>query len=231
MGKMGAVASGGHTVLFVSHNTAAIEALCDRGVVLENGCVAFCGNQAEAVAQYHRASAGTGGEGRFSPAAGREPGAPPRARIVGATIANLESGEIGQVPAGGRVQVRVDCFASEPIDRPGLGIGIDSAGGQRIVTLHTNHDPTLLRRGRVRGAFSFSCTVELPLVPGNYTIKLNLESAEQTVHTVNQAMHFNILPAYGSAGRIGRGIVLCRQAWSLDIPGKLGRPSVMEDAG
>ena len=45
IGKMHDVANGeGRTVLFVSHNMAAVKSLCKKGVVMENGQVAFKGN-------------------------------------------------------------------------------------------------------------------------------------------------------------------------------------------
>src|SRR5512134_174745 len=37
LGKMGEVAKGGRTVLFVSHNMAAVSALCNKGILLEDG--------------------------------------------------------------------------------------------------------------------------------------------------------------------------------------------------
>src|SRR3954463_15583574 len=40
IGKMSAVARGGRTVVFVSHNMAVIQSLCKRGIVLEGGAVA-----------------------------------------------------------------------------------------------------------------------------------------------------------------------------------------------
>jgi len=40
LGKMSQVAKGGRTVLFVSHNMAAIEFLCHRSIVLKNGMLA-----------------------------------------------------------------------------------------------------------------------------------------------------------------------------------------------
>jgi lipopolysaccharide transport system ATP-binding protein len=43
LGKMEAVSKGGRTVLFVSHNMAAIENLCRTGVVLDRGRVDFIG--------------------------------------------------------------------------------------------------------------------------------------------------------------------------------------------
>lgn len=37
IGKMGDVAKGGRTILFVSHNMAVMQSLCKRGILLENG--------------------------------------------------------------------------------------------------------------------------------------------------------------------------------------------------
>ena len=53
IGKMQDVSKGeGRTVLFVSHNMAAVKNLCTRGVVLENGTLAFDGTTDEAVNYY-----------------------------------------------------------------------------------------------------------------------------------------------------------------------------------
>ncbi len=41
LGEMGDVAHDGRTVLFVSHNMTAVNALCKRGVVLEQGNIGF----------------------------------------------------------------------------------------------------------------------------------------------------------------------------------------------
>ncbi len=234
LGKMSAVASGGHTVLFVSHNTAAIESLCDRGIVLEGGSIAFAGSKSEAVTWYHRTIAGAELEGRFSPDAEPEHEVTGvfGPRIVDAIIKDVETGQIGQVRAGGSMQVRVECFASDTLDRPGLGIGIDSAGGQRIVTLHTNHDPSLRQPAKILGSFAFVCTIELPLAPGSYTVELNVESADQTVHRVKAAMRFTVLSTdYYGSGKLGRGVVLCRQAWSLDSKQTRSDSATQRDAG
>src|SRR3970040_338086 len=45
IGKMQDISrSGGRTVLFVSHNMAAVKSLCTRGIVLENGSSVFSGD-------------------------------------------------------------------------------------------------------------------------------------------------------------------------------------------
>lgn len=53
LGKMGQVSKGeGRTVLFVSHNMAAVKQLCNKGIVLKNGELVFDGSQIEAVNHY-----------------------------------------------------------------------------------------------------------------------------------------------------------------------------------
>jgi lipopolysaccharide transport system ATP-binding protein len=52
VGKMGEIAQQGRTVLFVSHNMAAIVELCQRGLVLENGKIGFEGTAGESVNYY-----------------------------------------------------------------------------------------------------------------------------------------------------------------------------------
>ena len=53
IGKMQDVSRGeGRTVLFVSHNMAAVRSLCQRGIVLDNGGMAFDGTAEEAITHY-----------------------------------------------------------------------------------------------------------------------------------------------------------------------------------
>ena len=52
LGKVQDIATAGRTVLFVSHNMAAVENLCGRGVVLEKGKVIFEGEKSAAVSHY-----------------------------------------------------------------------------------------------------------------------------------------------------------------------------------
>lgn len=55
LGKMKDVSvNDGRTVLFVSHNIAAIKTLCTQGVVLQNGTVSYSGNALGAVEYYQK---------------------------------------------------------------------------------------------------------------------------------------------------------------------------------
>ncbi len=52
LGKMGDVAKEGRTVLFVSHNMAAIQRLCNLGIVLDAGKIVYKGHIEQAIAAY-----------------------------------------------------------------------------------------------------------------------------------------------------------------------------------
>ena len=55
IGKMQDVSKGGgRTVLFVSHNMGSVRRLCNRGILLENGSIAFQGTANEAIKTYLR---------------------------------------------------------------------------------------------------------------------------------------------------------------------------------
>jgi len=52
LGKMREVATEGRTVLFVSHNMAAVQQLCQRGLMFHQGKLIFCGTIADTVRNY-----------------------------------------------------------------------------------------------------------------------------------------------------------------------------------
>jgi lipopolysaccharide transport system ATP-binding protein len=52
LGKMGEVARGGRTVVFVSHNMAAMKSLTKRGIVLDAGRVVFSGTTEQVIQHY-----------------------------------------------------------------------------------------------------------------------------------------------------------------------------------
>lgn len=53
LGKMEAVSKGeGRTILFVSHNMAAVQQLCQKGIILSNGQLLYTGTATESVDKY-----------------------------------------------------------------------------------------------------------------------------------------------------------------------------------
>lgn len=62
IGKMKDVANTGRTVLFVSHNIAAIKALCNKGILIHHGQLLFSGNIDETVNEYYKLSSNSASE-------------------------------------------------------------------------------------------------------------------------------------------------------------------------
>jgi homopolymeric O-antigen transport system ATP-binding protein len=85
LGKMQDVASGGRTVLFVSHNMAAITRLCSRAILLRAGRIALDGRVEAVVGEYIRGGAGDSPVAVDYEAAGRTPG-DEHARLLAARI-------------------------------------------------------------------------------------------------------------------------------------------------
>ncbi len=54
LGKMKDLSSGGRTVLFVSHNMAAVKSLCSKGILLENGKIKTVGIIDEVISSYFK---------------------------------------------------------------------------------------------------------------------------------------------------------------------------------
>ncbi len=71
LGKIKAVASGGRTVLFVSHNMQAVSVLCSRALFLDSGTVNYTGIVKETIERY---IAGVGPKASNSQTPDRRPG-------------------------------------------------------------------------------------------------------------------------------------------------------------
>jgi len=67
LGKMGDVAGEGRTVLFVSHNMAAIQNLCNRTIVLSEGRQIFDGDSSDAMSYYLKTTTETKTECSWQP--------------------------------------------------------------------------------------------------------------------------------------------------------------------
>jgi len=65
LGKMKDVATGGRTVLFVSHNMGAVRELCGTGILLESGKIKSMGNVEKLIQQYLLAGSSSSGKIEF----------------------------------------------------------------------------------------------------------------------------------------------------------------------
>ena len=131
LGKIRGVAGNGRTVLFVSHNLAAIRALCGRTAFLEAGRLTRIGSTSEVIASYQ--SSNNEGLIRSNHLAWTSVTAPgnSRLKVLGVDISPLQ-GEILDVESGFTIHLRIECF--EPISN--LDATIELRTPDDVVVLH-----------------------------------------------------------------------------------------------
>ncbi len=98
--------AGGTTMMFVSHDTAAVLALCDQAILLHKGVTAYQGDPTEAVSRYYSLLGAQDGRmrGRWSSAAMDDPPvAPPASDAAeGLSAADIHAGDVIGPRAAGR---------------------------------------------------------------------------------------------------------------------------------
>ena len=217
LGKMGEVAREGRTVLFVSHNPAAIEALCDGCIMFMGGRLAGRGTPLEVLSQYVATGADLGsGERTLA----QHPG---RSSHHLAIMMRVELRSIGAVPTGAvrmgaPLEIRVSYRADRPL-RPVLGAVVKTSYGAAIFCASDWFcDQLIFCDPMARG--TVVCAIEkLPLMPGSYTIDLYLGDANGDLDVIYEATSFEALAAdVTGSGRLppaSGGPIFCEARWLL----------------
>jgi lipopolysaccharide transport system ATP-binding protein len=221
LGKMGEVSRGGRTVLFVSHNMAAVENLCKRGVVLHQGMLEFDGSAKDAI-QFYLASlsAQKGPTGHVVDLDGvgerRSRVAPLLKRLEMFTDDDQPLGE--GVPIGGRLKVNIHFDLPYPTAVFNVGLGFNNIFGQRVFTAHSSFEPGRSLEEHV-GPRVFCCEIpSLALTPGEYSLKVWLDLKQTGADAIEDAVKVTVLPCdyYGSGKVPWNGTCVLNQRWRLE---------------
>ncbi len=120
LGKMRDSMKSGRTVLFVSHNMAAVESLCSRVLVLNGGSCIFAGPAIEGIRQYLHVSREPGKNlAQFEGRPGRG-----RVRVTGVAVGDESGGRNVPFPIGSKLNFILDYAARENIRNVVLSLGI-----------------------------------------------------------------------------------------------------------
>lgn len=123
IGKMQDISNtDGRTVLFVSHNMAAIKNLCTRAIVLEHGRVVFEGTQNDAVNHYLSAEKE---RNKISLEQRTDRQGNQKLKVVEVSFFNEKGNQIYEVISGEYLKIQVKLLKQEPVDYDRLFVGIN----------------------------------------------------------------------------------------------------------
>ena len=201
LGKMQEVSRGqGRTVLFVSHNMAAVQNLCRRCVCLSAGQIAAVGSSQDVIADYLGRSMPdrSDGEATLLNHPGRRPGS--KKLLLWVRVAPVGERRILRSGDDARIEIAYD--SSSAPARLSAGFTVELPSGQRVFSVATYFSGYELRAapsGIIR------CDLRrLPLVAGTYVVNVGIGSGEETLlDCVYGACHFTVHPGdfYGT-GRV-----------------------------
>jgi lipopolysaccharide transport system ATP-binding protein len=215
MGKMQDVAKGGRTVLFVSHNIAAVEAMCTNGVYLKSGTVVQSGNILGIISRY-RDDIETATLASICNRTDREGDG-----SIRLTEVNVKSrgGNCGPIRTGDDIDIQVHFTAAAAQRQVEISLGLFTSSGQRISWLGSKLTSPTLEVAPPGGVFT--CHIDkLPLLSDIYTINLQCLVNGKVVDWIQSAAHFSVFE--GDYFGMGQqyppkwGLVAMAHHWSVE---------------
>lgn len=220
LGKMGEVSRSGRTVLFVSHNMAAVENLCSRAIVLHTGKLHFDGAPKDAIQYYLNSLSTQSGSGNIIDLNG----VGSRRSIVAPLLKRLEfytesdQPLVEGLPIGARMKIRVHFNLPAPTNRFNIGLGFNNSYGQRIFTAHSMFEPDRSLKDHV-GPQVFTCEVpSFTLMPGEYSVKVFMELKGSEADAIEDAAKIRVLESdYYGTGKVPiNGTFVLKHRWYLE---------------
>ncbi|MBC8120295.1 MAG: ABC transporter ATP-binding protein [Gemmatimonadaceae bacterium] len=168
LGKMGEVAAGGRTVLFVSHNMQAIRRLCSRAIYLEHGRAEVYARVEDALDRYAAQAVMSSHDIDLSiirkPNEDESPIRLKRVRLAAGC----------ELSYGRPLELIVTVESRQKLSGIAIGVGFDTMDGSRVMTLDSDQSLSLqLPAGEHEIGF---CLERNPLHPGTYSISLAVMS-------------------------------------------------------
>ena len=185
LGKMNDVSKGeGRTVLFVSHNMAAIQKLCGKGIFLNNGSITLIGGTDKIIAQYLQTS-------KQDKAIFDLPLPDDKDQLVGyATkmqVEGLDSNVLKEIPLGKFWQIRIAFKLNIDAKHFIIGLGITNFMDVNLRTSWSEHMD--LKAGYYEAVFKEDTLI---MAPGQYSLTVGLSNYERAIHYIENAASITI---------------------------------------
>jgi lipopolysaccharide transport system ATP-binding protein len=177
----------GTTLLIVSHDRSAIQALCDRAILLEHGTQVKDGTPEEVMDLYNALLAErqeqTVEVRRHADGRAQTDSGTLEATVEDIALLNASGEPVEMINVGSVVDLRIRVRAHRDIPRLVLGYMIKDRLGQTIFGTNTFHTDQILENVPAGDLVTFTARFEMNLGPGGYSIATALVSSD--THLVN----------------------------------------------
>ncbi len=183
LGKMGDISKGeGRTVLFVSHNMAAVKSLCTKGIVLENGLISFEGKINDVLYLYEN----TNNQNVNMEFVGN--------KVIKKAILN-ENLQILKYKSKFKLDVYFE--SNDFIKNLVLGIVIKDLNDTEIIGINNKHYlfDRINNDDTIKGKISLIIN-EFSILPGKYKLDIFLGDSINDIEIVRDAIIFNVTESF-----------------------------------
>jgi len=208
LGKMKDVATGGRTVLFVSHNMGAVQNLCSKGLLLNRGRLEHGGPVLETVQKYLiKVDIGTGANFK--------------ARKEKPTITSvaIDQGELQK----GNLAVEIGFWSPFPLNPPVPGVIVSSAFGVPVFGTNPRFHGKNYPKKSIKEGVARVKAEKIPLISGNYQLSVYLGDWHMDYDRQMEACTFTFEEIGRPSNRPNSEVIghlNWESSWSIESAGK-----------
>ena len=194
----------GTTIVFISHDLGAVQRLCERTLLLDEGRLVADGPSHEVIARYRH------GLTKFVPSSEKTARG---AEIISLSLRDDSGNETSAYYTGCPIRVRVDFIAHQRVDDVVFEVFLHTSSWDRYCQLTTQLSDTPIDLEPGAGAIEFSSD-ELGLQPGMYYVSAVIiprgQSLSEAIDNRPDCAAFHVDP-----GKIVRGSFYMPSSWQL----------------
>ncbi|OOE95375.1 ABC transporter ATP-binding protein [Salinivibrio sp. IB643] len=174
----------GTTLLFVSHDRGAIQAVCNRAILLEKGAIIKDGDPEEVMDYYNALIATKDGasdhveqitqdDGKVQTVSGTKEATVQNVRLLNSAGKSIDSIGVGEI-----IDIRVIAKVHKKIESLVLGYGVKDRLGQVMYGTNTWHTKQVINHPELGASYEFHITFPVNLGPGTYSIQTALVDSD-----------------------------------------------------
>ena len=223
LGKMGEVARGGRTVLFVSHNMRAVARLCSTCIWINGGRVVKRGKAREVVVDYLASVEPERSDGLITDEMHEHE--PLELAFARVSLLDNDWKPTATIYSGQALRFDVEFRVKQTLDDARLGVVIQRYDETVVSALHHTDGERMELLNLSSGDYVARLEADVPLMPGRYTVALFAKphggfwtSSERSMDYVSNALSFTVggISQEGMPVLPTGAIMLPRSEWSVE---------------